>query len=61
MDLMLSREEKENLLQRVADVAFMDALNKMDAAAIIGICLNACKRQAAEIEKEIGPACDIIQ
>ena len=61
MDLILSREEKENLLQRVTDVAFMGVLNKMDAAAIIEICLNACQRQAAEIEKEIGPACDIIQ
>ena len=33
MDLQLSREEKERLLQQVADAAFEDALNKMDAAA----------------------------
>ena len=61
MDLQLSRDEKEHLLQRVTDVAFADILNKMDAAVIIEICLNACKRQVAEMEKEIGPACDIIQ
>lgn len=61
MGLELTREEKERLLERVADVAFENVLNKMDAAAIIGICLDACKREAAEIEKKIGPACDIIQ
>lgn len=61
MDLELSREEKENLVARVADLAFDDMLNKVDAAAIIEVCLNACKRNAAEIEKMIGPACDIIQ
>lgn len=61
MDLQLSREEKERLLQQVADAAFEDALNKMDAAAILEICLNACKREMAEMEKLFGPVSDVIQ
>lgn len=61
MDLQLSREEKERLLQQVADVAFEDALDKQDAAAILEICANACRRKALELEKEIGPVSDLIQ
>ena len=61
MDMQLTREEKENFLQQVADAAFEDALNKMDAAAILKICLNACKREMAEIEKQFGTSSDVIQ
>ena len=61
MDMQLTREEKENFLQQVADAAFEDALNKMDAAAILEICLNACKREMAEIEKQFGTISDVIQ
>ena len=61
MNLELSREEKENLLQQVADVTFENILNKQEVVDIIEICLNACKREAAKIEEEIGPAYSVIQ
>ena len=61
MDLEMSREEKERLVQQVADVAFEGALNKEDALAIIETCLKACHRKAAEIEEEIRPAYHVIQ
>lgn len=61
MDLLLSREEKESLVAQVADLAFDDKLNKMDAVSIIEICLNAHKREISEMEKQFGPVCDVIQ
>lgn len=61
MNLELSRKEKEDLLERVANAAFENILNKQDVVDIMEICLNACKREAAKIEEEIGPAYSVIQ
>ena len=61
MDLKLSREEKENLVAEVTNLAFDDTLNKEDYVDIIRVCLDACKRRTSEIEKEIGIAYSVIQ
>ena len=61
MELEMTREEKEKLVQRVTDLAFGDTLNRKDMAAILEICIGACRRKMQELEKETGPACDIIQ
>ncbi len=61
MDLQLSRREKEKLLQKLTDVVFADVLNREDVARILQVCLDACRRESAELEKEIAPAGGVIQ
>jgi hypothetical protein len=59
--LELTREEKEQLVARITELAFAGTLNRQDCAEIYQICVNACRRSMAEIRQMIGPPSDVIQ
>ncbi len=65
VDLEMTKEEKESLVEKVTDAVFTGVLNRMDAVAILDICSQACSRESqkidCEIEKIIGKPSDVIQ
>ena len=46
----MTREEKENLVEKVADMAMRDVLNREDMILILAVCKEACDRRIEEIE-----------
>ena len=61
MDEKLTEEEKQSLMQRVAEVMEEDVLRKSDAVELIDVLLNACKRERELLSDVIPPVSGLQQ
>lgn len=52
----MTKEEKEQLVNRVADLSIRDVLQREDSIEIMEVCRKACDRRISEIEERIEPA-----
>ena len=49
----LTPEEKQGLVNKVADLAMRDVLVKSDMVEILTVCKKACDRRIRELESEV--------
>lgn len=50
----MTKEEKEQLVEKVADLCLRDVLKREDSIGIMRICKEACDRRIKEIERDFG-------
>lgn len=53
--VQMTKEEKEELVERITNMLMQDVLLREDAIEIMRICKEACERRISEIEREIKP------
>lgn len=53
--MQMTKEEKEELVERITNLLLQDVLQREDAIEIMRICKEACDRRISEIEREIKP------
>ena len=51
----MTKEEKETLVNSVADAAMRDLLQREDMVEILRICRSACERRIEVIEEQTKP------
>ena len=51
--MMMTEEEKQGLVNRIADLAIRDVLNRSDMVEILMICKEACARRIRTLERGI--------
>ena len=52
---VMTKEEKETLVNSVADAAMRDLLQREDMVEILRICRSACERRIEVIEEQTKP------
>ena len=53
--MQMTKEEKEELVERIANLLLQDVLQQEDALEILRICREACDRRIRDIERRIKP------
>ena len=53
--MQMTKEEKEELVERITNLLLQDVLQQEDAIEIMRICKEACDRRIREIEGRIKP------
>ena len=54
--MKMTKEEKERLVNNVADLTMRDVLQREDMVEIMGVCRNACDRRIGELENRVTPS-----
>ncbi len=52
--MKMTKEEKERLVNSVADLSLRDVLQQDDMVRILQICRDACDRRINDLEKPTG-------
>lgn len=55
----MTKEEKEQLVNSVTDLAFRDVLQREDMIEIMQTCRNACDRRIEVLEERTKPAGEV--
>ena len=53
--MQMSKDEKEQLVNSVTDLAFRDVLQREDMVEIMTVCRNACDRRITDLEERTKP------
>ena len=54
--MKMTKEEKERLVNSVADLSLRDVLQREDMLGILQICRDACGRRIDDLENRVTPS-----